>query len=85
MYGKASDELHRRQQDSDLEDASFGRTDIAAEAGMDKVLENHNNRAVVVTGLKEVTERVVQVGCDGLDEWRSGVCSLECQNERSHF
>ena len=41
MYGEAADDLHRRREVSDLEDASFDRTDIAAEAGMDKVLVNH--------------------------------------------
>ena len=30
VYGKAADDPHRRRQDSDLEDASFERTDIAA-------------------------------------------------------
>ena len=46
VNGKDADDLHRRQQDSDLEDASLDRIDIAAEAGMDKVLVNHNNGAV---------------------------------------
>ena len=78
MYGKAADDLHRRR---DLEDASFDRTEIAAEAGIDNVLVNHNNGAVAVTGTKEVTECTVRVGCDRLDEWRLGVCSLECQKK----
>ena len=77
VYGEADDDLHRRRQDSDLEDASFDRTDIAADAGMDSVLLNHNNGAVAMT----VTEYTVRVCCDGLDEWRSGVCSLNWQNE----
>ena len=45
---------------------------------MDKVLVNHNNGAVAVTGPKEVTGHMVQVGCERLEEWRFGVCSLEC-------
>ena len=69
MYGKAADDVHRRRHDSDLEDASFDLTDIAAEAGIDKVLVNHNNGAVAVTRPKEVTERMVKVGCDSLEEW----------------
>ena len=73
VYEKASDDLRWRRQDSDLEDASLDRTDVSAEAGIDKVLENHNNGAVAVTGPKEVTEVVVQVGCDWLDERRLGV------------
>ena len=40
VNGEAADDLHRRRQDSDLEDASFDRTDIAAETRMDKVLVN---------------------------------------------
>ena len=39
---------------------------------MDRVLVNHNNGAVAVTGPKEVTERTVRVGRDMLDE--STVC-----------
>ena len=46
------------------------RTDIAAEAGRDKVLVNHNNGAVAMTGPNEVTVYAVRVGCDRLDEWR---------------
>ena len=68
VYGKAADDLNRRRQHSDLEDASVDRTDIAAEAGMDKVLVNHNNGAVAVTGPKEVTEYTVRVGCEKLDK-----------------
>ena len=55
VNGKAADDLRRRRKDSDLEDASLDRTDIAAEAGMDKVLVNHNNGAVAMTGPNEVT------------------------------
>ena len=36
LCGKAADDLHRRRQDSDLEDATFARTDIAAETGRTK-------------------------------------------------
>ena len=84
MYGKAADDLHR--QDSDLEDPSFDRADIAAEAGIDKVLVNHNNGAVAVTGPNEVTLFTVQVVCERFAMWRSGVCSLNCQTrqQRSH-
>ena len=42
LYEKAADDPHRRRQDSDLEDASYYRTDTAGEAGIDKVLVNHN-------------------------------------------
>ena len=55
MNGKSAGDLHRRRKDSDLEDASFDRTDVAAESEMDKVLVNHNNGAVAMTGLNEVT------------------------------
>ena len=82
VYGKAADDLHRRQQDPDLEDASLDRIEIAAEARMDKVLVIHNNGAVAVTGPIKVTEHTVRVCRDGLDEWRFGVCRIECQNER---
>ena len=34
-----------------------------------------------MTRPNEVTEYRVRVGCDRLDEWRLGVCSIECQNE----
>ena len=81
-YGKDADDLHRRQQDPDLEDASLDRIEIAAEARMDKVLVIHNNGAVAVTGPKDVTEYTVRVGRDTLDEWRFGVYRIECQNER---
>ena len=30
VYGRAADDLHRRRRDSDLEDALFERTDMAA-------------------------------------------------------
>ena len=46
---------------------------------------NHNNGAVAVTAPKEVTEYMAQVGCDRLEEWRLGVCSLECQNETAEI
>ena len=59
VCGKDADDLHRRQQDTDLEDTSWDRIDIAAEAGMDTVLVNHNNGAVAVTRPKEVTEHTV--------------------------
>ena len=49
---------------------------------MDKVQVNHNKGAVAVTGPKEVTMYAVRVGCERLDEWRFGVCSIKCQNER---
>ena len=48
---------------------------------MDKVLVNHNNGAVAVTGPKEVTEHTVSVGRDRSDDFIFGVCSIECQNE----
>ena len=53
VCGKDADDLHRRQQDSDLKDALLDRIDPAAEAGMDKVLVNHNNGAVAVTTPKK--------------------------------
>ena len=71
------DDLHRRRQDSD----------IAAEAGMDKVLVNHKHESVAaMTGPNEVAEYMVRIVCDWLDEWRYGVCSLKCQmsQQRSH-
>ena len=64
VNGEAADDPHRRRQDSDLEDASSGRSDVAAETGIDKVLENHNKGSVTaMTGLNEVTVYTVRVGC----------------------
>ena len=58
---KAADDLHRRRKDSDLEDASFDRTDIAAEIGMDKVLVNHDHGSLTaVTGPHELTVYTVR-------------------------
>ena len=34
---------------------------------------------------QDVTEYTVRVGCDRLDEWRSGVCSLKGQNETAEI
>ena len=84
MYGEAADDLHRRRQDSDLEDASYDRTDIAAEAGMDKVLVNHKHESVAaMTRPNEVTEYMVAIG------WMSGdlvcaVSSVKMRQQRSH-
>ena len=85
VCGKAADDLHRRRQESDLEDAFSDRTDIAAEARKDKVLVNHNKGAVAVTRPKEVTEYIVRVGCEKFEMWRFGVCSLNCQNETAEI
>ena len=86
VFGKAADDLHRRRQDSDLEDASSDRTDIAAETGIEKVLMNHDHGSVTaMTGPNEVTVYTVRVDCERLDEWRSGVCSLKCQNETAEI
>ena len=68
-----------------LGDASFDRTDFAGEAGMDKVPVNHNNGADTTTGPNEVIVCTGRVGCDRLDEWRSGACSLKCQNETAEI
>ena len=38
-----------------------------------------------MTGPNEVTEYKVRVGCDRLDEWRIGVCSLRCQDETAEI
>ena len=84
MYGKAADDLHRRRQDADLEDASSDRTEIAAETGINKVLVNHDHGPVTaMTGPNEVTVYTVRVGCDRFEMWRIGVCSLKCQKEDS--
>ena len=82
VCGKTADDLHRRRQDSDLEDASFDRTNIAAGARMDKVLVNHNNGAVAVTGPTEVTEHTVRVK---FEMWRM-VCgaSVKMRQQRPH-
>ena len=53
VYAKDADDLHRRRQDSDLEDASLDRMEIATETGIDIVLVNHNNGAVAVTRMKK--------------------------------
>ena len=79
------DALHRRRQDSDLEDASSDRTDIAEDTGMDKVLVNHHKGSVAVTGPKEVTVHTVRVGCERFEMWKFGVCSLRCQNETAEI
>ena len=85
VNGEAADDLYRRRRDSDLEDASSDRTDIAAETGMDKVLVNHNNGAVAVTRPNEVTEHMVRIGCERFEMWILGVCSLKCQNETAEI
>ena len=86
VKGRVADDLHRQQQDSDLEDAPSDRTDIAVESGRDKVLVNHDHGSVTaMTGPNEVTVYTVRVGCDRLDEWRSGVCSLKGQNETAEI
>ena len=46
VNGEGADDLHRRRQDSNLEDASSDRTDIAAETGMDKALVNLDQESV---------------------------------------
>ena len=77
MNGETADALHRRRQDSDLEDASSDRTDIAAETGIDKVLVNHNKgSAAAVTELVTRGQRCVDF-----------VCSLKGQNRdrRDHI
>ena len=43
-----------------------------------KFLVNHNNGAVAVTGPTDI-EHTVRVGRDRSDEWRFGVCCIECQ------
>ena len=54
VNGEAADDPHRRRQDSDLEDASSGRSDVAAETGIDKVMVNHNKGSVTaMTGPNE--------------------------------
>ena len=86
MYGRASDDLHRRRQDSYLEDASSDRTDIAGETGIDKVLVNLDHGSVTaMTGPNEVTVYTVRVGCERFEMWRDGVCSLKCQNEAAEI
>ena len=52
---------------------------------MDKVLVDHINGAVAMTGPNDTTVCTVRVVCDRLDEWRSGVCSLKCQNETAEI
>ena len=79
VNGKAADDLHRRRKDSDLEDASFDRTGIAAEAGMDKILVNHNNGAVAIRMMSLCTRsESVAIG------WTSGdlVCAVSNVKKR---
>ena len=75
---EAADDLHWRRQDSDLEDALFDRTDIAAETRTDKVLVNHDHGSVTaMTGPNEVTVYTVRVGCEGFE-------SVKMRQQRSH-
>ena len=86
VNGEAADDLHRRRQVSDLEDASSDRADTAAETGMDKVLVSLDTGAVAaVTGQNEFTVCTVQVGCQRFEMWRFCVCSLKCQNETAEI
>ena len=50
-----------------------------------KVLVNHNKGSVAMTGPNGVTVYTVRIACDRLDDWRSGVCSLKCQNETAEI
>ena len=87
MNGKAVDDPHQRRQDardSGLDVASFDHCDTSAEVGMFykklkfKVSVSHRSEAAAaLEGPKDVTEYTVRVGCDRLDEWRPGVCSLK--------
>ena len=86
VNGEAADDPHRRRQDSDLEDASSGRSDVAAETGIDKFLENHNKGSVTaMTRPNEVTVYTVRVGCERFEVCRFGVCSLKCHKETAEI
>ena len=81
VYGKAVDDPHRRRQDSDLEDASSDRTNIAVETAMDKVLvtrERLQRWRVQKTSLSTRSESVAM-------GWTSGdlVC-VKMRQQRSH-
>ena len=82
VYGKDADDLYRRQQDSDLEDASLDRIDVAAEIEMDRVLVSYDRGSVTaVTEPKDVTEYMVRVSGSRFETWELEVFSLTCQNE----
>ena len=95
VNGKAADDPHQKRQDardSGLDVASFDHCDILAEVGVFnkklkfKVLASHRSGEVpALEGPKDVTGHMVRVGCDRLDEWRSGVCSLKGQNETAEI
>ena len=75
VCGKAADDLHRRRQDSDLEDASFDQTDIAAETGRTKFWYRKKSLST--------RPESVPIG------WMSGdlvcaVSSVKMSQERSH-
>ena len=76
-YGGAAGDLHRRRQDSDLEDASSDRTDIASETGHGSV--------TAMTGPNEVTVYTVRVRHERIERWRIGVFSLKCENETAEI
>ena len=83
VYGRASDDLHRRRQDSYLEDASSDRTDIAGETGTDKVLVNLDHGSVTaMTGPNEVTVYTVRVGCERFEMWRHVMCAVSSVKTR---
>ena len=95
VNGKAADDPQRRRQearDFGLDVASFDHCDISAEVGMInkklkfEVLVSHRGGAVAeLEGPKDVTECTVRIGCDRLDKWKSGVCSLvKMRQQRSH-
>ena len=51
-----------------------------------KVSVSHRSGTVAALECpKDVTEYTVRVGCDGLDEWRSGVCSLKGETETAEI
>ena len=93
--GKAADDPHPRRQDardSGLDVASCNHCDISAEVRIFnkklkfKVLVSHRSGAVAaLEDPKDVAEHTVRVGCDRLNEWRSGVCSLKGPNETAEI
>ena len=95
VNGKAADDPHRRRQDardSGLDVASCNHCDISAEVRIFnkklkfKVLVSHRSGAVAaLEDPKDVAEHTVRVGCDRLNEWRSGVCSLKGPNETAEI
>ena len=61
------------------------RSVVQQEVEVQSLVSHRSGAVAALEDPKDVTEYVVRVGCDRLDEWRFGVCSLKCQNETAEI